>query len=439
MSKLVEESVSKSPEQELEELENKELLFKEDLKKPDTILRETYFSDSPKKNLIVKWAENLEQRHDLEQKLQRSLTVESIGGISSYIKDELKKMGVPQSTLSYVHESLGHKYKYEKYDSSKKDDDEGDTEHRLDSSNLIANFEEENQPLIQTINQQIDFLKNFRNKAKSSKILSAISPSELLEFEETNVRIQATQLFASQIIDDRQSVPILAQLKLVMAIVGATNNFASGVYVSQVKQYGANKMIAARKFFEKTSKPFTEILIKALPKNLQEPYANNLKTLHKMQRQLKKMEERQKGPHPKADDVMTSKQAMKIVFGVVKNVLPVFDHKNRDDAIVDGFYGIECPECGSFRVKEREHPDSHEWLCFCYRCEWWFEAKTVVKCNNCHLPFFDDILEIVVKTASPIQDSAGNDTGTRDSKCPRCEKPLILSAKMFQKPKLRGK
>lgn len=441
MSKLVTKSVEgpkKTLEQELEELENKEVLLKEDLKKPDTLLREAYFSDSPKKNLIVKWAENLEERHDLEIELHRSLTVKTVGGISSYIKSELKKMGVPSSTLSYVHESLGHKYKYEKYDSSEKDESEGDAEQRLNSSNLIANYSKENTSLLETIHQQIEFLKNFRNKAKSSRILSALSPAELLQYEETNLRIQASQLFAGQIIDDRQSVPILAQLKLVMAIVASTNNFAAGQYVSQVKQYGANKMIDSQAFFEKTAKEAFD----NLPKKTQDQMKVALKNIEIMRKSVQKMEEKSKSkkrPVMNFEDVMTPKQAMKIVFGLVKNVLSVFDHKDRDPAILDGYYGLMCPECGSFRVREKEHPDSGEWLCFCYSCEWWFESKTVVKCGMCHLPFFEEILEIILAKSTPMLDKERNELPAKESKCPRCDNPLILPAKMFMKPKLRGK
>ena len=444
-SKLVEASVAeKTPEQKLEELKNKELELKEQIKQPDSLLRDMYSSDSPKKDVIVEWAGNLEQQYEIEVKLHRIPVVEAVGAISSYIKSELRRLGVHPSTYSYVHEVLGYKYKNEKYDSSKREDDEGDVQHRLDSSKPIADFEKENASLIETFEQQRDLLKSFINKAKSSKILSELNSMQLLRYEETNLRIQATQSFAFQVIDDRQSVPILAQLKLVNAVVASTNNSAAGMYVSQVKQYGANKKQEGDEFFNKIS----AMIFSALPDKYRKLFLDTIKSIKKLKTMMHKIIEKQKLkqlPPKNLEDVMTSKQAMKIIFGAVKNVLPVFDHTeirghhDRDAAIVDGFYGVTCPECGSFRVRERIHPDAHEWMCFCYHCEWWFETKTVSKCWNCHIPLFEELLEIILKTAKSMKSPDGKPVGAMKSKCPRCERELILPAKMFQRTKLRGK
>lgn len=446
MSKLVEESVEeKSPEQELEELKNKELELKEQIKQPDSLLRDMYSSNSPKKDVIVEWAGNLERQYELEVKLHRTPIVESVGAISSYIKLELKSLGVHQSTYSYVHEVLGYKYKNEKYNRTlNQDDDDGAVQQRQDSSNTIADFEEQNASLIETFEQQRELLKSFISKAKSSKILSKLNSMQLLQYEETNLRIQATQSFAFQVIDDRQSVPVLAQLKLVMAIVASTNNSAAGMYVSQVKQYGANKKQEGDEFFNKIS----GIIFSAFPDKYRKLFLDTTRNIKKLKSKMQKIIEKEIAkqlPPKNLDDVMTSKQAMKILFGAVKNVLPVFDHTetrghyDRDAAIMDGYYGISCPECGSFRVGERAHPDSQEWLCFCYHCEWWFEAKTVSKCWHCHIPLFEELLEIILKTANPMETPDGKPTGAMKSKCPRCEEELILPAKMFQRTKLRGK
>lgn len=437
MSKLVEESVEvdhKTPEEELEHLKNNELWLKEQIKEPDNYLRNLYSTPAPKKDVIVLWAENLERQHELEIQLKQNQSLEAVGQISSYIKKELRHLGVHQSTLAYVHEVLGYKYKNVKYNTAENDDDEGEDNLRLDSSNEIADYDQENESLIQTINQQIEFLKNLRTKARSSHILSVLNDKQRLQYEETNFRVQATQLLADQLIDDRQSVPMNAQLKLIMAVVAQTNNFAAGMYVSQIKQFGANKMQEAKRFFKKGSEPIIQTLSK---KNLK-LYDTTLQNIKTLRKEFYNMQRRSKAGPSRLDDVMTSKQAMKIVFGLVKRVLAVFDHTSRDEAILDGFYGLQCPECGSFRVKEKEHPDSHEWLCFCYKCEWWFEARTVVKCWHCHIPLFEDIMKVVLKTSSPVLGKHGEDTGVRESKCPRCENTLMLPAKMFKKPVLRG-
>lgn len=445
MSKLVETSVAeKTPEEELEALKNNELWLKQQIQQPDNYLRTLYSTAAPKKDVIVLWADNLERQHELEIELHYDLTLESVGQISSYIKLELKHLGVHQSTLPYVHEVLGYKYKNEKYDSSKTDEDESEEKLRLDSSKPIADFEKENASIIQTFEQQRDLLKHFIDKAKSSKIASELNSVQLLEYEEMNLRIQATQSFAFQVIDDRQSVPVLSQLKLVNCIVGSTNNSAAGMYISQVKQYGANKKQEGDEFFNKIS----AMIFSALPDKYRKLFLATTKSIKKLKSIMQKIIEKQKIkqlPLKNLDDVMTSKQAMKIVYGAVKNVLPVFDHtkvrghNDRDAAIMDGYYGISCPECGSFRVREREHPDAHEWLCFCCKCEWWFEAKTVSKCWSCHMPLFEEILEIALQTATDVTNKKGQPIGVKETKCPRCEHVLVLPAKMFQRTKLRGK
>lgn len=450
MSKLVEESqekpeiIEKTSEEELEELKNNEIWLKDQINQPDSVLRNIYNTDSPKKDVIVSWAMNLERQHELEIKLDLQLTVETVGGISTYIKDELRKLNVHPSTLHYVHEVLGVKYKYEKknrYNRVSEEDDLSGSSPQ-DSSKTIADYKLENQSILEMISQQKQLLTNFETKAKSSPILSTLSADERLRYEENNLRIQATQLLADQIIDDRQSVPIYAQLKLVMAIVSTTNNFAAGMYVSQIKKFGASKMQDSEEFYKSISNSVMAALLRT-DRVLYKTTLRNIKQLRtkimKIEQKLAKKRKSKKESRKPKSDFMTSKQAMKTLFGMVKKVLSVFDPMTRDDAILDGCYGITCPECGSLRVREREHPDSHEWLCFCYDCEWWMEAKTVIKCGRCHIPFFEDILDIILKNAIPITNKKGEPIGAMEATCPRCENDLILPAKMFQVPKLRGK
>lgn len=438
-----EEVKPKTIQEQLEESKVRVSWMEGELTKPDSVLRNIYSTDSAKKNFIVTWAEELEMQHNFESELEIEYTIKSVGMISSFIKSRMTRMGLHKSSLHYVHEVLGVKYKYEKYDHTKSGDGEGGDEPLLNSSNTIADFETENESFIETINQQMDFLHHLKEKAKSSRILSTLSLEDRLKYEETNLRTQATILFAAQVIDDRQSVPINAQLKLVMAIVAATNNSAAGMYVSKVKQHGANKALESEDFFKRAS----DIILKIFSHKHRKLFKDTFKNIKKVRILIQKIFEKNK---TKMDiqnpaDVMTSKQAMKIVYGFIKNVIPIFDHKaidghhDRDAALMDGFYGLPCPECGSFRVVEKAHPGSGEWLCFCYHCEWWFEAKTVSKCWNCHIPLFDDILAVILQTAVDITNKKGEPLGAKKCECPRCEKEVILPAKMFRAPKLRGK
>jgi len=58
----------------------------------------------------------------------------------------------------------------------------------------------------------------------------------------------------------------------------------------------------------------------------------------------------------------TSKQALKILRGRVSRLLPLYEPKNRVEAINAGFYGIPCDECGSYRVDKivQVDPDSRK-------------------------------------------------------------------------------
>ena len=446
--KTIEELVEpeKSLEEQLVEVKSEIAQLRENLSKPDAVLRAIYNTDSPKKGAIETWATKLEKEYYLECKLEKEPVVEKVGLISTFIINEMKDMGLHRSVFTYVYKSLGHKYKNAAKSHSTEDDEDWQSQTAKNSSKTIANYALENKSFIETVNRQIHFLKNLRTKAKSTRILSALNYNERIQYEEINLRTQATQLIGEQIIDDRQSVPTLAQLKLVLAVVAATNNSAAGMYISQIKRFGANKMEESQNFFVATSR----VIMKYFSDKDKQLFAETLKNITILRKRIKKVEENIKKADivepkiSKPDDFMTSKQGMKIVYGLVKNVLPIFDHKegrghyDRDAALLDDNYGIVCPECGSFRVRERAHPDSGEWLCFCYKCEWWFEAKTVSKCWSCHIPLFDDILAVILKTAKPILNPKKEATGALEGSCPRCQKPIILPAKMFKITKLRG-
>ena len=444
MSELVEESTEsneKTLQQKLEEVKQKLSWMDKQLLQPDSVLRGIYSTDSAKKDFIVTWAEALEEEYEYECKLKVQPIVEEVGLISTFIINKMKGMGLHRLAWSHTHKVLGHKYKNATRSHKQEPDNIWRTESAKSSSNTIANYELENQAFIQTLDQQISFLKILRAKARTTRILAALDYKQRLQYEDTNLRIQATQLIGKHVIDDRQSVPMYAQLKLVMAIVAATNNFAVNMYVAFIKRFGVNKMQEAENFFVATSR----IAMKAFSDRDQKRFADIFKNMKIMRKRIQKIDEaHNKEKKPGTSDSMTPKQGMKIVFGLVTNVLTVFDHKlgkghkDRDAALMDGHYGLACPECGSYRVRERPFPDSGEWLCFCYDCEWWFEARTVSKCLNCHIPLFDEILEVILKTAKPILNTKKEHTGAMQSPCPRCKKPLILPAKMFRKTKLRG-
>lgn len=72
---------------------------------------------------------------------------------------------------------------------------------------------------------------------------------------------------------------------------------------------------------------------------------------------------------------LTPKQATKYRHGEVMELLPIYDPKNREEAILAGFYGQQCA-CGSWRVKlDKEATDDFKLHCFA--CLATFEPVTL--------------------------------------------------------------
>lgn len=107
---------------------------------------------------------------------------------------------------------------------------------------------------------------------------------------------------------------------------------------------------------------------------------------------------------------LSRKQAKKIRTGRVRNVLPLFDPRNRDDAIAQNFYGLQCKECDSWRV-DRKESLGHKDLLHCYACTNEFLGKTVSQCKYCFFPFYAEVLQIIKNNGS---------------KCPKCEKDIRI-------------
>lgn len=107
---------------------------------------------------------------------------------------------------------------------------------------------------------------------------------------------------------------------------------------------------------------------------------------------------------------LSRKQAKKICTGRVRNVLPLFDPRNRDEAIAQNFYGLQCKECDSWRVDRKESLGLKDHL-YCYACTNEFLGKTVSQCKYCFYPFYTQVLQIIKNNGS---------------KCPKCKKDVEI-------------
>lgn len=272
----------------------------------------------------------------------------------------------------------------------KSDELETNSENPNDNSSLNIKPEEENADWIECINNQIDFLRSFRTKLSTSSFTSKLSEIAKKELQETLGHINASVRIANKIFDDRQSVPVEFQHFLAASFMHQTNNFAAGLYISQVKDYGANRSKEARQKLKKLA-------------DLGEKFE-------------------------KEEDTMTSKQAMKIILGYVKKVAPIFEPKNRNEALATGvYYGTQCPnsECNSWRVfLDSEGANT---FCRCYACDTTFEAKTATRCKKCYLPLYDEVLASLRNSAEYIEESAAKVT------CPneKCGHEMIMPVKLL--------
>lgn len=73
---------------------------------------------------------------------------------------------------------------------------------------------------------------------------------------------------------------------------------------------------------------------------------------------------------------LTSKQAVRLLSGRVTEVELLYEPKNRKEARLSNFVGIQCPECGSFRMDIKYDSDATRDRLYCHACKTWNEIKT---------------------------------------------------------------
>ena len=104
---------------------------------------------------------------------------------------------------------------------------------------------------------------------------------------------------------------------------------------------------------------------------------------------------------------LTTKQAAKFAHGREPNILPVFEPKNRDEAIFALWYGLQCKKCKSWRVQEAK--TGGKTLLECIDCGNKFTGRTITSCPKCFVLLYDKRLAQV-----------------KTGKCPECKKPIEI-------------
>jgi hypothetical protein len=70
--------------------------------------------------------------------------------------------------------------------------------------------------------------------------------------------------------------------------------------------------------------------------------------------------------YAKQDTKLTEKQASKMMRLHINKIDSLFDPKTFEEAKELGFYGIQCPKCGSWRTEKRFNPDTQQDLMYCF-------------------------------------------------------------------------
>jgi len=107
---------------------------------------------------------------------------------------------------------------------------------------------------------------------------------------------------------------------------------------------------------------------------------------------------------------LTQKQASKFHRGLERPQLPIYQPKNRDEAIYMDWYGLQCAKCESWRSREKADDTG---TIICYDCDNEWHGHTVTHCagaNSCGWLFYEEDLKKIKRTG----------------KCPNCKKSLRL-------------
>lgn len=116
-----------------------------------------------------------------------------------------------------------------------------------------------------------------------------------------------------------------------------------------------------------------------------------------------------------------SKQAHKFGKGREPNMLELFRPKSRDEAIYHNWYGLQCPECKSWRVQRQTTAAGTG--CECTDCRHMFPGHTATTCQSCFLPLYQEVIEAACKNKN---------------RCPQCGHVLWLPDEL-RPAKYRGR
>lgn len=270
------------------------------------------FSET-KKSTLLYLAEKYERLYELKA------SEIPTNQIANYLVKKFDNMNIKIST-SNLYEALPSKYK-----THKPNPVIDDSVERNENSSFI-NYEEENELFLELIEEIENTWKNIKTKLKTSQFLKKKDDEGNYLLDQKQIHediklIRASNQFVNEMFDDRVTMAISTQYMAVRIFGEEASKYAASVYVSRLKELGNAKIKEAR---------------------------DNLTRL------------------------MSFKQFRKLLTGHVKNLIPLYIPKNKGEAILKGYYGVQCKnmQCKSWRVffEDVLEDGVMKKLCKCYEC-----------------------------------------------------------------------
>jgi hypothetical protein len=183
-------------------------------------------------------------------------------------------------------------------------------------------FALQNRPYIDHLQAKIDLLQEIVKKLKKNAFFydpntgkPYFSEQDMKDIDEYRQLSNQLADITAQAFDDRNTIPTPTQIHLAELVVQTSIKHATGVYISKVKELFG----------------------------------------------------------------LSSKQVTKTLKGVIRDVHFLYEPTNRDEALLDGFYGKQCKTCQSWRVRYDFGGSVH-----CYQCEseYHVEAEPLNRANS---------------------------------------------------------
>ena len=161
---------------ELDTLVKENEWIEKELFQEGTVENSIWASNSPKRDLITRWANNLEKLHE------GGMFEEDVNTISSFISKKLRSAGM-NSAIFYVHDVLDYKYKNSNMNRSVEGQSTEFSEDEPHKNSSIENTSELNKNYIKLLDRTIaELIKDSEKLKKGTIIEPEIPPKEAEQF-----------------------------------------------------------------------------------------------------------------------------------------------------------------------------------------------------------------------------------------------------------------